>query len=1057
MTLSTTKDPGEGNRLLNFLKYSPERYTIYQPYTIRILLEQGKENSFSIDEKKITDKLNSLLFHDKLSPSEFRSNLLSLTKTKKYTWYTDLVIFDDTNDPPVWKLNSEEFDESQIEEILKECNKEIAKFHVKILTKKNLTPKIFFIRAGDDTSTNLTWLSIASQVLIETSDHRLEYHNLGKKATEKELKQTDAESPEETIARDIRKHIERFGEDSFFTRPESATYGLKESMTFKQAIELVLFAYGKPMKSSEISKIIVENNLKNTDGQTPERTISTELIRDVENGENSTFVKIDENKYSLRAQNQNISDGIDSWYNEFLENIQDSQSSLDWETAGIDYGENANFDLTTKSDDEIDNLPNAKQLKYIKNIKKGDIVVIKKNNIDGIINTGIVTKEYYFDEDVTSYHHRIGVKYLNISIPQIKDGDITKIYRTDKYADEILEHLRGSQEQTEYFLLRYNGNDSIPKTQEQWRDVLGEQYHFGQGVDNQKAIREAGIGTKTIWYKTKNLPGFYFWGFGSVKEIRTNQDDRDWNLLYSDFKYFEQGNDSIEEQEVFLQRSNESIEEQIKTLPGYNQTNSIIKITKKIYEEITGDIISVSSSKIPFETNNKFFNILNKKKQFFFYGPPGTGKTFTAKKIAREFIKESQTKFFTDEQYNEYVLSMINRVSHEKGFELKKQTDNQIILKNSQKEIRIYLNYSKSGKQTPHDCYVGISQSVIDFLNQTDDENRFVLILNNDVKNFVLIPHQFIIKNVKLSGGENWNSDGNGDHSFHIHVYDEKSQFRANDDYSENYVDCSDFLSNIEILFNSHGKSCNKLEKVTFHQSFSYEEFIEGIRPKTDDKINQVTYPIEDGIFKRLSKCASLHNKENFVLIIDEINRGNISKIFGELITLLENDKRGDEVTLPYSKKLFSVPKNLYIIGTMNTADRSLVHIDAALKRRFGQYELMPDYSLLNSKIDKIHLGTLLENINQKIIKAGFRDNQIGHSYFMTDKNPITTREELQFAFAYDIVPLLKDNFYDDDKILKDILGDEFIDANRDTISEWMEDVSEFMKALESAYPEAIE
>jgi len=288
-------------------------------------------------------------------------------------------------------------------------------------------------------------------------------------------------------------------------------------------------------------------------------------------------------------------------------------------------------------------------------------------------------------------------------------------------------------------------------------------------------------------------------------------------------------------------------------------------------------------------------------------------------------------------------------------------------------------------------------------------------------------------------------------------VYDEKSQFRANDDYSENYVDCSDFLSNIEILFNSHGKSCNKLEKVTFHQSFSYEEFIEGIRPKTDDKINQVTYPIEDGIFKRLSKCASLHDKENFVLIIDEINRGNISKIFGELITLLENDKRGDEVTLPYSKKLFSVPENLYIIGTMNTADRSLVHIDAALKRRFGQYELMPDYSLLNSKIDKIHLGTLLENINQKIIKAGFRDNQIGHSYFMTDGNPITTRDELQFAFAYDIVPLLKDNFYDDDKILRDILGDEFIDENRDTISEWMEDVSKFMTSLESAYPEAIE
>jgi DNA polymerase III delta prime subunit len=690
-------------------------------------------------------------------------------------------------------------------------------------------------------------------------------------------------------------------------------------------------------------------------------------------------------------------------------------------------------------------------------MEEKDLVVVTKAQQE-IVDFGIIISKYEFeDKGKNSYAHRRQVVWLNQG-PILKTdfpeqhfgGSLQAAHEVHDVAKKrMLDFLLGNEKEPAYFIL-------WRKVDSKWNDVSGRKYNFGKTVPNQKRLRNAGIGTKTIWF-TKHNGDYYFWGHGTIKEIEVVKDDAEWNIVYDDFKYFKKQDDSLELEGQFLKHGSESIKEQIIRGKNFNNQHPITRITKKIYEEITGDIISVSSPKIPIETNNKFFNILNKKKQFFFYGPPGTGKTFTAKKIAREFIKESQTKFFTDEQYNEYVLSMINKVSHEKGFELKKQTDNQIILKNSQKEIRIYLNYSKSGKQTPHDCYVGISQSVIDFLNQTDDENRFVLILNNDVKNFVLIPHQFIIKNVKLSGGENWNSDGNGDHSFHIHVYDEKSQFRANDDYSENYVDCGDFLSNIEILFNSHGKSCNKLEKVTFHQSFSYEEFIEGIRPKTDDKINQVTYPIEDGIFKRLSKCASLHDKENFVLIIDEINRGNISKIFGELITLLENDKRGDEVTLPYSKKLFSVPENLYIIGTMNTADRSLVHIDAALKRRFGQYELMPDYSLLDSKIDKIHLGTLLENINQKIINAGFRDNQIGHSYFMTDKNPITTREELQFAFAYDIVPLLKDTFYDDDKILKDILGDEFIDANRDTISEWMEDVSEFMKALESAYPEAIE
>ena len=204
MTKNPGPDPHTGNRLLEFLKRTPERYAIYQPYTIRILLEQGKENDFSMEESKIVSKIKSLTLHRQTNRSDLRDNLESLTSVKDYTWHSDLVFFDDEHVPPIWKLNPYEFDEFQTEEILKECNKEIAKFHVKILIEKNLTPEVYFIFAGKNESTNLTWVSIAAQVLIENSGKPLHYKNeIGPRAVAKNLKSTNAQTPEETILRDI--------------------------------------------------------------------------------------------------------------------------------------------------------------------------------------------------------------------------------------------------------------------------------------------------------------------------------------------------------------------------------------------------------------------------------------------------------------------------------------------------------------------------------------------------------------------------------------------------------------------------------------------------------------------------------------------------------------------------------------------------------------------------------------------------------------------------------------------------------------------------------------
>ena len=302
-------------------------------------------------------------------------------------------------------------------------------------------------------------------------------------------------------------------------------------------------------------------------------------------------------------------------------------------------------------------------------------------------------------------------------------------------------------------------------------------------------------------------------------------------------------------------------------------------------------------------------------------------------------------------------------------------------------------------------------------------------------------------------------------------------------------------------------KQQGQIEFVTFHQSYSYEEFVEGIKP--DLESNELKYKLEDGIFKKICNSAKINIEGDFekiysqfieeidenhefktqkgsfkirvndndgltirtgdnfeketcgtitkeqiknqtftsigrkqkleaitkylkekyglifsasntvkphILIIDEINRGDVSKIFGELITLIEEDKRiGKEhqmtVTLPYSREPFGVPNNLYIIGTMNTADRSIALLDTALRRRFDFEEMMPKPELLRGKdIEGVDLEQLLTKINDRIKNEYDRDHQIGHSYLMEVEN----KEQLERAYKNRILPLLNEYFYND-------------------------------------------
>lgn len=427
----------------------------------------------------------------------------------------------------------------------------------------------------------------------------------------------------------------------------------------------------------------------------------------------------------------------------------------------------------------------------------------------------------------------------------------------------------------------------------------------------------------------------------------------------------------------------------------------------------------------------KFKDVLEWKPNLILYGPPGTGKTYHANEIAEEITKGQVSKIQkiwlwpVDPKNWEVVPVKKTWGSHEKISKLKQKfskNDLVVFYVTTTNEIQGIFKFTGEWYNAKENIWP------IDSDNENNENNDFGNYI--DVEEIVLghLDIRTLHKSLDFFDGLTSIPQLTG-------KLQSKRDILRGPAGELTRKDVDLIAEKMGIILKPEF-----IKKVTFHQTFSYEEFIEGIKANPTRDGTGVSYGVEQGIFTEFCKTAELDDSDNqYVMIIDEINRGNIAKIFGELITIIEKDKRGKPVTLAYSKQEFSVPKNVLIIGTMNMVDQGLTSLDAALKRRFTMMEHYPDATVLENKVvdEKINLTDLLAKINANLTHNKFRDGQIGHSYFMDAQKPLTKTSELQMVFAYDIIPLLKDYFYDDESKIADILGDGWLDEDGNIEKDW--------------------
>ncbi|MDE0092906.1 MAG: AAA family ATPase [Gammaproteobacteria bacterium] len=456
---------------------------------------------------------------------------------------------------------------------------------------------------------------------------------------------------------------------------------------------------------------------------------------------------------------------------------------------------------------------------------------------------------------------------------------------------------------------------------------------------------------------------------------------------------------------------------------GFEKTGTGVDLTSKLYRRVMKDMhkLRIWLDAKDFIEVQSFLWVINQEyssnerevsaeseeivpKNIILYGPPGTGKTFTLmNKYIREYttLSEKVTKQeIIDQTFDDMTPTWWETIAVVLN-EFRKPVSVQDILNHSFTSVKARL-------MTKRDQ---VGHRVLTFLHTHTAENCPNINMKLELRRPPLIFWQDSNKMWKLV--DDWQER------------DESGRIFA-------------LINLLESHSNGVPSEVKRYEFVTFHQSYSYEEFVEGIRmtlgnEEGDSNLN--SFELKIGIFREICERARSTPNKKFALFIDEINRGNIAKIFGELITLIEPDKRERlTVRLPYSRTEFSVPNNLDIIGTMNTADRSLVQIDTALRRRFQFEELIPRPDLLGDVQfgeTEIDLGRLLTRMNHRIVALLDREHMIGHAYFLKGPDELISGAELPNVFRNKIIPLLTEYFFEDWSRVRVVLGDDK-EINRD-------------------------